>query len=80
MTNTPSLIDADIDTMNIALYGKVAGFWVELPGGLPDPNVCNGKGVTCPMKSGTEYSPTVNVFVNPKYPSVSNTKMSGDYC
>ncbi|XP_019853074.1 PREDICTED: epididymal secretory protein E1-like isoform X2 [Amphimedon queenslandica] len=67
--------NADIATMNVALYGKIAGIWVELPGGLPDPNICNNKNVTCPMKSGTEYSPVINVFVNPKYPSVSKTRI-----
>ena len=60
--------------MNIALYGKVDGIWVELPGGLPDPNICHTIGVKCPMKSGTEYTVYFNVFVDPKFPSVSKNK------
>ena len=59
-----------MDTLTVSLYGRIAGIWVELPGGLPNDNIC-GLGVTCPMKSGTTYTSNIQIYVDPKFPSVS---------
>jgi len=53
------------------VYGVIFGLKHKFD--LANPDVCKDSGVVCPLKSGSAYTYTTNIYVSPSYPSLSLT-------
>jgi len=62
-------IKEDAKAAKSVVHGIIAG--VPFPFNLDNPDVCSDSGVTCPMKSGSQYTYKTHIYVKPEYPSVS---------
>lgn len=59
------------------IYGILAG--VPIKFNMPNPDGCRSSNITCPVKSGDEYTYSGLFNVIPTYPNVSIQKDVGRY-
>lgn len=62
--------DVDNDNLKMLVYGHIAG--VDVPFPISNPDACKDSNVTCPVKTGNNYSYRNVIFVKNEYPSVSS--------
>jgi len=61
----------DTASAQSVVYGIIFGMKHKFD--LANPDVCKDSGVACPLKSGTSYAYTTNIYVSSSYPSLSLT-------
>lgn len=61
-------INEDSTSAKAIVHGIIAGVPVPFP--IPNPDACKDSGLTCPLKKGTQYTYTTQIFVRTEYPSI----------
>lgn len=62
------VINEDSSSATAVVHGIVAGVPVPFP--LPNPDGCKDSGLKCPLKKGTQYTYSTNIFIRKEYPAI----------